>query len=114
MNLTHWNSKESGTLFRLVWRLALVVTLAGYLTMVTTAQSGSRLSCPLSQFRDGTSVFLSCGGSGGNFLYVCQGGVCTPSGGDDNQVIANEQCRQYTQDGCPEVYIEQLEQEPVR
>ena len=101
MNRKPENQSGGKPLFRLAWRLAVVVALASYLT-VTVAARNLRISCGLSQRSDGTAVFLSCGSSAGNFLYVCQNGTCSESTGELNQAIADQRCAEIQASGsCP-------------
>lgn len=103
MNRKPENQSEGKPLFRLAWRLAVVVALASYLTVTVTARN--RMSCALSQSSDGRSTFLSCGSSAGNFLYTCNNGTCTESPGDFNQTVADQQCAQVQSSGsCPGIF----------
>jgi hypothetical protein len=108
MNLTHKPSRERSSSFRLAYKLTIVLALAGYLSSAFGVHAMGRYSCGLSQNSNGTSVFVSCGSSAGNFLYVCSGGVCSESTGDFNQYAADQQCAQIDANGgCPEtMYIE--------
>ena len=92
-------------------RLVLLLTLAGYIAVAeylavpTTAQSSDdRFICAL---REGNSaIFLSCGGSAGNFIYTCEGPACTAAEGAFNQWMADRLCAEYAQEGCPPTNID--------
>lgn len=104
MQQAHKNSNQSRTLGRLSWRLGLVLTLALYSAVVAGAQSGGgdRYVCNL---RDsgGSTTWVSCGSSAGNFIYTCDRYGCDDAEGDFNQMLADDQCNQIQQDGeCPE------------
>ena len=102
MNRKPENQSGGKPLFRLAWRLAVVVALASYLTVTVTARN-LRISCGLSQSSSGSSVFVSCGSSAGNFLYVCENGSCSASTGDFNQYLADQRCAEIQSSGsCPE------------
>lgn len=101
MNRKLENLSGHKPLFRLAWRLAVVVALASYLTVTVAARQ--RISCGLSQSSGGTSVFVSCGSSAGNFLYVCSNGSCSASTGDFNQYLADQRCAEIQSSGsCPD------------
>ena len=101
MNRKPENQSKNQPLFRLAWRLAVVIALASYLTVTVTARN-LRIWCGLSQSSSGSSVFLSCGSSAGNFLYVCENGTCTESTGEFNQYLADQRCAEVQASGsCP-------------
>ena len=108
MNLTHKNSREHSSSFRLAWKLTIVLALAGYLSSALGARAMGRYSCGLSQNSNGTAVFVSCGSSAGNFIYVCSGGVCSESTGEFNQFLADQECARIDSNGgCPETVYTQ-------
>jgi len=87
-------------------RLCIAGILMAFLIATITAQASDRFSCILSQSSDGgQSSSLSCGSTGGNFIYNCSAGVCDAAGGEFNQYLADTQCANYAQSGCPETSI---------
>lgn len=88
------------------WRLALILTLTLYSAVVAGAQSGlgDRFTCNL---RDsgGSTTWISCGSTAGNFIYTCDRYGCEDAEGDFNQYLADERCREIQQEGeCPEPF----------
>lgn len=106
MQSTPQKSIQGGSVLRVSWRLGLVLTLTLYLTAAVGAQSGGgdRTSCNLAHSNDGSfSSWVSCGGSAGNFLYVCDEYGCDDSEGDFNQDLADQRCAEIQAEGeCPE------------
>jgi hypothetical protein len=83
--------------------LIVLATVGGYLNNPNTAHAIERFSCVLT-VGYGQVTILSCGSSAGNFIYTCSRtdpGVCeiAPASNDE---VANMNCTQYAQEGCPE------------
>lgn len=83
---------------RLSWRLGLVLTLALYTAVVAGAQSGlgDRFSCNLRD-SNGSTTWISCGSSAGNFIYTCDRYGCDDAEGETNQYLADQRCEEIRQ-----------------
>ena len=103
MQQAHKNSNQRRSVVRSSWRMGLVLTLALYSAAVVGAQSGGdRYTCNLTS-GGGSSVWVSCGSTAGNFIYTCDRYGCDDAEGEFNQYLADQQCGQIQQEGhCPE------------
>lgn len=89
--------------------MLLLLTLLVEALLVTppAAVARNRFSCAIG-VSGGTTRTVSCGGSAGNFVYACTGGICvdeTGTSGGVNQGIADGLCAQYAAEGCPGLLI---------
>lgn len=105
------NLMGNSSIFKAALRLGLVAILAGYLILANHAQADGMFGCNLGQSSDGTTTWLSCGSSAGNFMYTCDSsGNCNAFPDNQyNQGLADFNCSKYASEGCPEP----LESDPI-
>lgn len=100
------------SVFRAAWRLGLVAILAGYLILPDRAQATGQFICNTSTSSNGSTTWISCGSSAGNYMYSCDSsGNCNQYPDNQyNQGLADYNCAKYAASGCP---ADPLETEPL-
>lgn len=79
--------------------LAILTSAALWLNASARAD-GARFDCVLTaDNKNGGMVLLTCGTSGGDFLWNCGGGSCTSDPQMDT--AASQDCANYAVNGCP-------------
>src|SRR3712207_2728178 len=85
-------------------KLVIVAFMVAALVAANPVRATARFSCALGTFGGTTTRTLSCGSSAGNFVFACTSGICVNETDNQlNQAIADSLCRQYEQDGCPDL-----------
>lgn len=91
-------------LFSVVKRLLIVAALTLSFVAMRTAYADDRYTCPVKQ-ADGSTWWVSCGSSAGNFVYRCDS---TSGGGSICGDCDTPQCNDYANSYCSQGSCQQF------
>lgn len=94
MQNTPKGSKQQQPLLAVIKRLLVLAILITAFTFTSAQADGGRYSCYYGE-QGGYTFWMSCGGSAGNFVYKCSGGICE----DCNEPSCNDLANQYCSAG---------------
>lgn len=78
------------TLKNMTKKLFLAAVVTASLSAASVAVYAQRCSAHVDTYSDGSTLWLSCGSSAGNFVYICGSGGCTDLPAYDS--VANQLC----------------------